>query len=304
MAMLMLLAAGQAGPAERDKSGTNVPRNPIPSSSLLGILGVPDARSLGAGRGNRKVSMPALGRLESEREFHDRQADGRLHADLRFADADYLDHETWIRPAFARLGDVRGKAVLDYGCGHGMTAVVLARAGACVSAFDLSPGYVAEAERRAGVNGVSVKFRAADAEHLPYADGAFDAVWGNAILHHLDLERAGAELHRVLKPGGVAVFCEPWGGNPLLGFARRRLPYPGKERTPDERPLTRRDLAPLRSHFPRLSWRGYQMLGMIRRVRAPRWLTAPADLADAVAFAVCPPLQNLARYVVLVLPRG
>ena len=255
--------------------------------------------------------MPeTLERIRSEQIFHDRQAGERGEsfrtgrADLRFDDAHYLDHETWIRPAFARLGDVRGKTILDYGCGHGMAAVTLARAGARVSAFDLSPGYVAEAERRAAVNGVSVEFRVADAEHLPYADASFDAVWGNAILHHLDLHRAGAELHRVLKPNGIAVFCEPWGGNPLLNFARRRLPYPGKERTPDEWPLNRRDLGPLRVHFPKLHWRGHQMFGMIRRVVKSRWLLTPADFADRVAFGLCPPLENLGRYVVLTLPKG
>ncbi len=48
----------------------------------------------------------------------------------------------------ARLGDVAGLPVLDYGCGHGMAAVVLARRGAHVMAFDLSPGYLTEARRR------------------------------------------------------------------------------------------------------------------------------------------------------------
>ena len=126
--------------------------------------------------------MPAtLERIQSEQIFHDRQAEERGEsfrtgrADLRFDDADYLNHETWIRPAFAQLGDVRGKAILDYGCGHGMAAVVLARAGARARAFDLSPGYVAEAKLRAAVNGVSVDIRVADAEHLPYADASFDA---------------------------------------------------------------------------------------------------------------------------------
>ncbi len=255
--------------------------------------------------------MPAtLERIHSEQIFHDRQAEERGEsfrvgrADLRFDDAEYLDHETWIRSAFAELGDVRGKAILDYGCGHGMAAVVLARAGARVSAFDLSPGYVAEAERRAAVNRVSVEFRVADAEHLPYPDAGFDAVWGNAILHHLDLHRAGSELYRVLKPGGVAVFCEPWGGNPLLNIARRRLPYPGKGRTPDERPLSRRDLAPLRTHFPSLQWRGHQLSGMIRRVIKSPLVLAPGDLADRLAFAICPPLENFARYVVLTMRKG
>src|SRR5262245_18779852 len=101
-----------------------------------------------------------------------------------------------------------------------MAAVVMARRGAAVTAFDLSPEYVAEARRRAAANGVTVEAVQADAENLPFADASFDAVWGCAILHHLDLTRAGPELYRVVRPGGVSVFCEPWGENPLLNFAR------------------------------------------------------------------------------------
>src|SRR5436190_21596114 len=134
-------------------------------------------------------------RLLAEREHHDRQAAERQRslsrADLVFDDEAFLDHETWIRSAVAAMGSLRGKAVLDYGCGHGMAAVVFARAGAGVTAFDLSPGYVAEARERAVANGVNVSCTVADGEELPFPDAAFDAVWGNAILHHLDLARAG-----------------------------------------------------------------------------------------------------------------
>jgi len=62
--------------------------------------------------------------------------------------------------------------VLDYGCGHGMAAVVLARRGARVTAFDLSARYVAEAAARARANGVNVGFLQADGEakrHWAYA---------------------------------------------------------------------------------------------------------------------------------------
>lgn len=247
---------------------------------------------------------PGTDRLATEREFHDRQAADRAGAFDRdparwqFDDASYLDHETWIRPAFAKLGPLAGKHVLDYGCGHGMAAVVLARAGAAVTAFDLSPGYVAETLDRAAANNVGVTAVAADAEQLPFADQSFDAVWGNAILHHLDLNRAGAELKRVLKPGGVAVFCEPWGGNPLLAFARRCLPYPGKNRTPDERPLQSKDLAPLRIHFPNLAVEGFQLFGMVRRVFQVTWF----DALDARMPRGVPGLGNWCRYVVLTLP--
>ena len=102
-----------------------------------------------------------------------------------------------------------------------MAAVVLARKGAQVTAFDLSPGYLVEARQRARANGVSVAFVQADGHHLPFGDHSFDRIWGNAILHHLEPRTAARELQRLLKPGGTAVFCEPWGGNPLLALARR-----------------------------------------------------------------------------------
>jgi SAM-dependent methyltransferase len=253
--------------------------------------------------------MTATDRLGTEQAFHDRQARQRAATfrhqpgELCFEDAAYLNHETWIRPAFAQLGDLAGRRVLDFGCGHGMAAVVLARAGARVTAFDLSPGYLDEAGTRARANGVAVAFVQADGERLPFADDSFDRVWGNAVLHHLDPDTAGRELHRVLRPGGVAVFCEPWGENPLLNWARRRLPYPGKARTPDERPLRRAQVKRLRRIFPHVELRGFQLLSMARRVLRSRRLIAGLDWCDDLMLARVPALQRYCRYVVLTLRR-
>ena len=252
--------------------------------------------------------MPDLERLRSERAFHDRQAHLRAatfasHFDsYRFVDADYLNHETWIRPAFEQLGDVADKPVLDFGCGHGMAAVVLARRGAQVTAFDLSPGYLHEARQRAAANGAAVQFVEADGERLPFGDGSFARIWGNAVLHHLDLQVAGSELYRVLSPGGIAVFCEPWAENPLLNWARRRLPYAAKERTPDEEPLRHRELDCLRVLFPRLEIHGFQLFSMLRRI-VPSPLVAALDFADRVFLSCVPPAQRFCRYVVLTLRR-
>ncbi|MBM3979372.1 MAG: class I SAM-dependent methyltransferase [Planctomycetes bacterium] len=254
--------------------------------------------------------MTGTDRRQSEQRFHDEQAAHRAAsfgsgaAHLAFDSEAYLDHETWVRPAFAALGNLRGARALDYGCGHGMAAVTMARAGAAVTAFDLSPGYVSECRARAAANGVRVECVTADGEELPFESASFDAVWGNAILHHLDLGRAGRELKRVLKPGGVAVFCEPWGGNPVLGFARRALPYPGKDRTPDERPLRRRDLRPLRDLFPAVDVRGYQLFGMVRRVWRNRRALALFDALDARLLRAVPALGNWCRYAVVVLRAG
>jgi SAM-dependent methyltransferase len=244
-------------------------------------------------------------RLLSERDFHDRQAQQRAQAlrsrDLRFSDEWYLTHESWIAPAFAALGDVRGKRVLDLGCGHGMASVVLARRGAQVTACDLSPGYLREARARADANGVNVRFIACNGERLPFADGAFERIWGNAILHHLDLVQATAELHRILAPGGIAVFCEPWAGNRWLEMARRRLPYPGKQRTADETPMSARDLAVLRRAFPDLRVRGYQLLSMLGRVVKQPTVQAGLMRCDAFLLRRLPGWQRYCRYVVVTL---
>jgi SAM-dependent methyltransferase len=246
-------------------------------------------------------------RLQSERLFHDQQARARTASfdlrphELRFRDDSYLDHENWIRPAFARLGEVQGLRVLDYGCGHAMAAVVLARRGARVAAFDLSSGYLEEARRRAQANRVAVQFVQADGARLPFADSSFDRVWGNAVLHHLDLAVAAQELRRVLRPGGVAVFCEPWGGNPVLTWARRRLTYPAKGRTPDEEPLRLVQLRMLWQVFDHVEIEGFQFLSMARRVLRSAPLIAALNRCDACLLARAPSLQRFCRYVVLTL---
>jgi SAM-dependent methyltransferase len=236
--------------------------------------------------------------------FHDRQACERARAlrpaDYFFADEFYVTHESWIAPALGALGDVRGTRVLDLGCGHGMASVVLARRGAFVTACDLSPGYVREARTRADANGVEIRLLVCNAERLPFADASFERIWGNAILHHLDLSRAAAEIHRVLTPGGIAVFCEPWAGNRWLNWARRGLSYPGKRRTADETPLGPRDLDRLRRVFPSLQAHGHQLLSMLSRVVKQPALVSGLAWCDELLLRRVPHWQRYCRYVVVV----
>ncbi len=251
----------------------------------------------------------SMDRLRSEQQFHDEQAAERAEFfaenpnRLLVSDEEYLDHETWIRPAMAQLGDVRGKRILDYGCGHGMASIVLARRGATVIAFDLSLGYLQEVQRRADVNQVSISTIQADGEGLPFADNTFDGIWGNAVLHHLNIEKAGLEIARVLKPNGIAVFCEPWGGNPIVNWARARLAYREKDRTPDEMPLRQSDVTKLRTLFPRVDSRGYQLFSMVGRVIRTKHLHQFLDGCDRVALRLLPILQQFCRYVVITLKR-
>jgi SAM-dependent methyltransferase len=247
--------------------------------------------------------MPVSDRIAEEAAFHDRQAAGRAlrPIPLTFTDDEYLGHETWVRPAFEKLGEVNGLDCLDLGCGHGMASVVLARRGGRAVALDLSGGYLAEAARRARANRVEVQLVRGDAQRLPFADRSFDRIWGNAILHHLDLTAAGREVTRVLRPGGIAVFCEPWGENPLLELARRWLPYPGKERTRDEQPLRAAGLQVLRSVAPVAEVEGYQLLAMARRVLGAGALARGLEWCDARLLKRVPSLGHYCRYVVLTI---
>lgn len=140
------------------------------------------------------------------------------------------------------LKDVDGKNVLDYGCGKGDYAVKLLDMGARVEGIDIAQTYIDECSRLARdgcYDPARYCFQVMDAHTLDFPDDHFDVVIGNGILHHLDFEVALREIHRVLKPGGRAIFQEPIAGNPLLRLFRLLTP---KARTDDERPFTRADL--------------------------------------------------------------
>ncbi len=109
------------------------------------------------------------------------------------------------RPAvLAALGDVRGRRVLDAGCGPGFYAAALVTDGAEVTAFDASATMVELARRRVGQRALVERARLG--ERLPYPDGRFDLIVCALAIHYApDRGAAFAEFHRVLRPGGAAV---------------------------------------------------------------------------------------------------
>jgi 2-polyprenyl-3-methyl-5-hydroxy-6-metoxy-1,4-benzoquinol methylase len=115
-----------------------------------------------------------------------------------------------IEYAFHLLGDVRGKTVVDLGCGDGLNTIILASLGATVLSVDISVKSLELTRKRAIANGVAgrVALLHSDAAAIPIDAGTADAVFGAAILHHVDPIRAARQIRRVLKPGGVAVFQE------------------------------------------------------------------------------------------------
>lgn len=107
------------------------------------------------------------------------------------------------------LGPLKGRTLLDVGCGGGILAEELARRGADVTGIDMSVSSLAAANRHAaaGATRDSVRYAASDALALPFADASFDAIVSSDFLEHVpDLGRCVREMARVLKPGGVLAF--------------------------------------------------------------------------------------------------
>lgn len=245
------------------------------------------------------AQLPDLDRLRREISFHDEQALRRRITlcqpqDFLFDEGEYLRHESWIIPAIARLGALPGKRLLDLGSGHGMAAVVFAKMGATVTAMDLSRGYLEETRIRAQVHSQSINCLACCGELLPFADGSFDLVWGNAVLHHLDLKLAVPEILRILAPGGHAIFCEPVNLNPLSRLARGFISP--KDHTSDEMPLQGADLRLLETMCPRMDWQGSQLLGGLGRITGWKWLIRACDKSDDLLLRVIPLARHLCRY--------
>src|SRR5829696_7234577 len=116
---------------------------------------------------------------------------------------------------------------LEIGAGTGYFTLNLMRAGviAEATATDISPGMLRRLEASAAELGLAVEAVPAEASELPFADESFDLVLGHAVLHHLpDLERAFAELARVLRPGGTLAFCgEPSRHGDRLAAVPKRM---------------------------------------------------------------------------------
>ena len=185
-------------------------------------------------------------RLQRERQYFDELVEatpatrGMLD---RFSEAFYEKGDRGrLWSPFWGTTDLKGRLVLDYGCGKGDFSRILAKRGACVRGIDISPKLIEEARSSAArmeFNGNAPKFLVGDAHHTPFPDALFDNVVGNGALHHLDLKRALPEIARVLKPGGKAVFQETMSSHPLLWALRRLTP---KAHTTDERPLSWTDI--------------------------------------------------------------
>ena len=111
-------------------------------------------------------------------------------------------------PGFADFARWKGKRVLEVGCGIGTDSINFARAGAELTAVDLSGESLRIAQQRATVMGVEdrIEFVQANAEELTSAVSAaqYDLIYSFGVIHHTPRpERALAEMRTLAAPGGT-----------------------------------------------------------------------------------------------------
>ncbi|WP_404301135.1 class I SAM-dependent methyltransferase [Alicycliphilus denitrificans] len=203
-------------------------------------------------------------RQQRELEYHREHA--KLHKSILSAPFSWgvLEHpdRRWWNAYWAMYGylvgcDVKGKNVLVVGCGFGDDALRLAKLGAKVSAFDLSPDSLEIARALALREGLDIVFEEMPAEQMTFEADTFDYVVARDILHHVDIQRTMREIVRVAKPGAVFVVNEIYSHSTTDRIRRssliQKVLYPRMQRfiygpgkpyiTEDERKLSEFDLA-------------------------------------------------------------
>lgn len=103
------------------------------------------------------------------------------------------------------LDKLAGKRVLEIGCGMGFHSELMARAGADLTAIDLSPVSVEATRRRFQLKNLVADIREADAESIPFQDNSFDFIWSWGVIHHsARTARVVREIARTSRPDGEA----------------------------------------------------------------------------------------------------
>ncbi len=196
---------------------------------------------------------------------------------------------------------VAGRDVLEVGCGTGLLLHGVSQLARRAFGVDLSDGMLARARQR-GLEVVQ-----GSATELPFADASFDVAYSFKVLSHVpDLEKAFAEVARVVRPGGVALL-ELYNTRSLRYAIRRLRPAFSVGAGTDEKDVFTRfysEAELVRRLPPTLTLRqthGFRVATVMPGAfRVPGFGPLWARAEDALSAS---PLHKLAGFLVLVLDR-
>ncbi|MCK4550327.1 MAG: class I SAM-dependent methyltransferase [Candidatus Aenigmarchaeota archaeon] len=117
----------------------------------------------------------------------------------------YEVYAPWLKKIISKE-DVKGKKLLEVGCGMGIDLLQFAKKGAICTGIDLTPNHVLLAKKLFRTNDIKANIVNGDAETLKFHKNSFDYVYSHGVIHHTpNTEKALSEIYRVLKPGGKAL---------------------------------------------------------------------------------------------------
>jgi ubiquinone/menaquinone biosynthesis C-methylase UbiE len=217
------------------------------------------------------------------------------------------------------VGNVKGKKLLELGCGAGKLTVFLSKLGANVTAIDIGFDLVYASHTLAKVNHADCQFQQATIKHLPFHANTFDIVIGLAVLHHLSEDEVTdvvEEAYRVLKDDGVAVFYETIENSKTFDYLQKLLPA-GKRTSQyyrpsmlqrkawrtylaslDEREMMTKEFIEAGKKFRDMKIHPYGFLIRLERLIGKRY-NSVLTCIDRMLFATFPRLQNLCRFVLV-----
>ena len=128
---------------------------------------------------------------------------GKEYHDYRKSKTNFYNSMIDIPAVLGLLKDIKGKKIIDIGCGSGIYSEILQKKGAEVVGIDISKTLIEIAKSEVK----KVEFRVANIKELPFKNNSFDIAVSALMLGYLEnWDRAFSEVKRILKPGGVFIF--------------------------------------------------------------------------------------------------
>jgi 2-polyprenyl-3-methyl-5-hydroxy-6-metoxy-1,4-benzoquinol methylase len=228
-------------------------------------------------------------------------------------------HEQAYHDIMKSLNSLKGKKLLELGCGRGDLSVFLAKQGAKVTGVDAGENLIVAATLLAEVNQANCEFQVANITDLPFEADTYDMVLGIAILHHLsqsDLNKALQETYKVLTENGVAFFVEPVEDSKVFNFIQNIFPRQKKgsryhrpsilqrkawkeyvEKL-DDRALTTKELRSAGKQFKTVKKQSYGFLIRLQGLIGKRF-GGTLMIVDRILLRIISPLRYLCQTVLV-----